>query len=216
MQEAVDELTTKKIFIVGGNKLQNELITSALEEETGFSCMVVEDLAEIRRILQAEENCECLALYDCLGKEAGACIADLEQNRNDEDLMLGLFNLGKGQGLEKDAFACGVRAFFYRGEPFNTFLKGVLGIFKGEYWISRQLLTEWVSEQTPALQPAQRLLSDAEKKMLTLLANGASNKEIADALCMSPHTVKKHFQKLFRKIQVHSKTEAVLWASRHL
>jgi len=52
--------------------------------------------------------------------------------------------------------------------------------------------------------------------MLALLANGVSNKEVADALCMSPHTVKKHLQKLFRKIQVHNKTEAMLWASHHL
>jgi len=217
VKDAVDELTSKKIFIVGGNKLQNELIISALEEETGFSCAVVEELAEIRYILEARQASECLALYDCLGKDPGACIADLEQNCNDSgDLMLGLFNLSKGQGLEKDAFACGVRAFFYRGEPFNIFLKGIVGIFKGEYWISRQLLTEWVAQQSPSLQPSQRLLSDAEKKMLALLANGASNKEVADALCMSPHTVKKHLQKLFRKIQVHNKTEAMLWASRHL
>jgi len=130
MKESVDELTTKKIFIVGGNKLQNELITTALEEETGFSCMVVEDLAQIRCSLQTQEGSECLALYDCLGKEAGACIADLEQNWNDGNLMLGLFNLSKGQGLEKDAFACGVRAFFYRGEPFNILLKGIVGSSK--------------------------------------------------------------------------------------
>jgi len=62
----------------------------------------------------------------------------------------------------------------------------------------------------------QRLLSKPEKEILRFLAGGATHKEIADAMFVSRHTVKNHLQKLFRKINVHSKTQAVLWAARYL
>jgi len=64
------------------------------------------------------------------------------------------------------------------------------------------------------MQP--RLLSEPEKEILRFLAGGATNKEIAGAMFVSRHTVKNHLQKIFRKINVHSKTQAVLWAARYL
>jgi LuxR family transcriptional regulator, positive regulator of biofilm formation len=205
----------RMVFVVGSNTLQNELIASTLQDETGLPCLAVEDLSQIE--MDGAERGPCLALYDCLGKDGQACLADLKQNGAGQELMLGLFNVEKGEGLEKDALSHGVRGFFYRGEPFSLFVKGVVGIFEGEFWISRQLLSEWVPQQgLPSGRMQQRLLSEREKVILGLLAGGATNKEIADALFISPHTVKNHLQRIFRKINVHSKTQAALWAARYL
>jgi len=63
---------------------------------------------------------------------------------------------------------------------------------------------------------SQRRLSKPEKEILRFLAGGATNKEIAGAMLVSRPTVKNHLQKIFRKINVHSKTQAVLWAARYL
>lgn len=55
-------------------------------------------------------------------------------------------------------------------------------------------------------------ISDREFQVLELLAAGRSNKEIASALGVSPNTVKSHVAKLYAKLEVRRRTEAILRA----
>ena len=53
------------------------------------------------------------------------------------------------------------------------------------------------------------LLTDREKEILVIASEGLSNKAIADRLFISPGTVKKHFDNIFKKLQVKNKIEAL-------
>jgi two-component system response regulator DesR len=57
-------------------------------------------------------------------------------------------------------------------------------------------------------------LSEREREVLALMSSGATNKEIAERLFLSPHTVKEHTSSLFRKLGARNRTEAVLRAER--
>lgn len=64
-----------------------------------------------------------------------------------------------------------------------------------------------------AEQPAVPL-TEREREVLTLMASGATNKEIAARLYLSPHTVKEHTSSLYRKLKVRNRAEAVRRAER--
>ena len=57
-------------------------------------------------------------------------------------------------------------------------------------------------------------LSRREREVLTLMASGATNREIAAQLHISPHTVKEHTSALYRKLDVRNRAEAVRRAER--
>ena len=57
-------------------------------------------------------------------------------------------------------------------------------------------------------------LTEREEEVLTHLAEGASNTEIADALNISPKTVARHRENIMRKLNLHSRTELVKYAIR--
>jgi DNA-binding NarL/FixJ family response regulator len=62
-------------------------------------------------------------------------------------------------------------------------------------------------------QPAP-LLSEREREVLDLIAAGSTNREIAAALFLSPHTVKEHTSSLYRKLSARNRAEAVQRAQR--
>lgn len=58
-------------------------------------------------------------------------------------------------------------------------------------------------------------LSEREVEVLRLLAQGLTNKDIAQTLILSVRTVEAHLRNIFGKLGVHSRTEAALWAVEH-
>jgi DNA-binding NarL/FixJ family response regulator len=67
----------------------------------------------------------------------------------------------------------------------------------------------------PAGTPAE-VLSGREAEVLTLVAKGLANKQVARALGISEHTVKVHLNNVYRRIGVNDRTSAALWARDHL
>jgi DNA-binding NarL/FixJ family response regulator len=57
-------------------------------------------------------------------------------------------------------------------------------------------------------------LSEREQEVLSLIANGSTNKEIAARLHLSPHTIKEHTSAIYRKLGVRNRAEATRQAQR--
>lgn len=79
--------------------------------------------------------------------------------------------------------------------------------------IARKVLNRFVpTPGKPARQKPAEVLSERELDVLKLATGGLSNQDIADKLCLSLRTVQAHFSHIFNKLQVSSRTEAVVRA----
>jgi LuxR family transcriptional regulator of csgAB operon len=101
----------------------------------------------------------------------------------------------------------------------DVLVKGIAGMLCGEYWLPRKVM-EHFFERYRGMQVGRpemaAALTPKEQRILQLIAQGKANQDIADTLFVSKHTVKTHIYNLFRKINVNSRSQAVLWAIRHL
>ncbi|MCW2954014.1 MAG: two component transcriptional regulator, LuxR family [Conexibacter sp.] len=66
----------------------------------------------------------------------------------------------------------------------------------------------------PQAEQPSTLLSEREREVLALIATGSTNREIAEQLYLSPHTVKEHTSALYRKLKARNRAEAVQRAQR--
>jgi NarL family two-component system response regulator LiaR len=79
--------------------------------------------------------------------------------------------------------------------------------------VARKVLNRFVpAPGKPVKQKPPEVLSERELDVLKLATRGLSNQDIADKLCLSLRTVQAHFSHIFNKLQVSSRTEAVVHA----
>jgi two-component system, NarL family, response regulator NreC len=81
--------------------------------------------------------------------------------------------------------------------------------------LAKLLVRDFLSggRPVPADQPSPEL-TEREAEVLTYLAEGANNEEIATALVISPKTVARHRENIMRKLNLHSRSELVRYAIR--
>ncbi len=81
--------------------------------------------------------------------------------------------------------------------------------------ITKTLLEDYMRQlQQRGLQDSYDLLTDREKEILQLLAEGKSNKEVASLLDLSVYTVETHRANLMQRLDLHNTAEIVLYAVR--
>jgi two-component system response regulator NreC len=80
--------------------------------------------------------------------------------------------------------------------------------------LAKLLVRDFLSGGKPASEQVASELTDREQEVLTYLAEGANNEEIATALVISPKTVARHRENIMRKLNLHSRSELVRYAIR--
>jgi two-component system, NarL family, response regulator NreC len=98
-------------------------------------------------------------------------------------------------------------------------ITAILAAAAGEVYLypsmAKLLVRDYLNTERPAEEKVNLGgLTDREHQVLTHLAEGASNDEIASALVISPKTVERHRENIMRKLNLHSRSELVRYAIR--
>ncbi len=105
--------------------------------------------------------------------------------------------------------AAGVAGYLLKEEASQLIINAVMGIARGEReWYSRQI-QEQIVERSKSFKDGYPL-TRREKEVLREVAQGKTNYAICMALHISEKTVEKHLETIYRKLSVHSRTEAVV------
>jgi DNA-binding NarL/FixJ family response regulator len=106
------------------------------------------------------------------------------------------------------ALDAGASGYLIKGMPRQALLDALRRVHKGERFLP-QPVTEAL-----ALHKHEAELSCREKEVLSLLAVGKCNKEIASTLCIAEVTVKCHLSMIFNRLGVSDRTQAIITASQ--
>jgi LuxR family transcriptional regulator of csgAB operon len=111
-----------------------------------------------------------------------------------------------------------VKAVFYNTAGVDTIETGFKAIDMGYLWIPRQFSEHLINTlRTSKAEDANQVkLTQREKEIIKLLSEGKSNEDIADDLFISPHTVKTHLYKVYKKLNVKNRFEAFTWVAKNL
>lgn len=118
------------------------------------------------------------------------------------------------------ALKAGAKAYLLKDTRSRRLLEVIRTVHQGQAVISpemtNRLLDEFrrIADEQDEDKPAFQPLTDQERRILTKVAEGASNKDIAVDLNLSERTVKNYLSIIFQKLQVNNRTEAAIRAMR--
>ncbi len=123
------------------------------------------------------------------------------------------------EDVECQALMAGARGCVSRGTSPEALFKALRVVAQGQMWFSHRVAARVLDERATARTPEKTdptELTRRESEILGLLAQGYTNKGIAENLCVSENTVKAHLHTVFQKLDVHTRLGATLHCFRYL
>ncbi len=116
--------------------------------------------------------------------------------------------------LVQGVLAAGAISYLLKNVSSDELAAAIRAAFLGRSTLSPEAAKALIQATRPAKQPAFDL-TEREREVLNLVAQGYSNQQIADALVISVATVKAHISSILSKMQVSSRSEAIAYAIKH-
>jgi two-component system, NarL family, response regulator NreC len=207
-----------RILIADDHGVVRKGLRLQLEQETEFE--VIGEAADGREVVRMAEalNPEVVimdvAMPNLNGIEAAGQI--IRRNPGTAVVMLSMYS---DEAYLTRALAAGAKGYLLKDSADVDLARAVRTVAQGKPFfspaIANTLLEDYMRQlQQRGLQDSYDLLTEREKEILQLLAEGKSNKDVASILNLSTYTVETHRTHILQKLNLHSSAEIVLYAVR--
>lgn len=154
-----------------------------------------------------------VAIVDIAMKGLNGIDATAQILRHSPKTAVLILSMYSDQRYVARAVHAGARGYLLKDSVESELIGAIYAVHRGERFFSAAV-GAFASECSAPVEDAYDLLSVRERHVYQLLAEGNSNKEIADRLGLSLHTVETHRAHIMDKLGIHSMAELVLGAVR--
>ena len=199
------------VAIVEDDTGVRESLTILINGTSGFRCSGAYSSAEVA-LKQVCGNWPNVVLMDInLPKMSGIeCVAKLKTLKTDLQILMLTVYEDTNQIFE--SLMAGASGYLLKETPPAQILEAILDVHRGGSPMSSHIARKVVQyfQKRGQIPEVADNLSNRENEVLTYLAKGYRYKEIADILSISVLTVRSHLRRIYEKLHVRSRTEAVV------
>jgi DNA-binding NarL/FixJ family response regulator len=130
-----------------------------------------------------------------------------------------VLSMHSDEGYVLRALKAGARGYLLKESPEADLILAIRSVSQGKAFfspaVSRMLVEDYVRQlQDKDIEDSYELLTQRERELLQLIAEGRSNKDVANILNLSVYTVETHRGNIMEKLNLHSLPELILYAVR--
>lgn len=210
---ATQPMTRRRIIIVDDHPLFRAALRQTLAG--GDPSIVVEeagDLAEVNAALEADRDCDLVLLdLNMPGVRGFSGLLLLRAQYPDVPVMI--ISAVEDAGVVRRAFELGAAGYLHKSVGPPEIRRAIETVLAGEVFVPEGADLPADDAQT-ALMQRLATLTPQQVRVLMMLSDGLMNKQIAYELSISEATVKAHVSAILQKLDVDSRTQAVIAASR--
>jgi DNA-binding NarL/FixJ family response regulator len=147
-------------------------------------------------------------------------LRELQSCRDGLHTILLAGTISKSQLLS--AIELGVRGLVLKDSTTELLFEAVISVMAGQHWLGRTLMTDLVETVRSMMQTSNAAngkrafgLTPREREVLTMVAAGYANKEIARKCDVSEETIKHHLTRMFDKVGASNRLELAMLATEH-
>jgi DNA-binding NarL/FixJ family response regulator len=202
-----------RIFVVDSNHLSSQLLAEALARDSGIEVLGFssDPLDTVRRLRACP--LDVLLISARLHEEPERGLSLMQQLRIEHSGLKAVALLdSRRPELVVQAFRAGASGVFCRKTDISLLSKCVATVHRGEVWANSEELN-FVIAALASTEPYKfegkrlALLTRREEAVVKSLVEGLTNREIAETLAISQHTVKNYIFKIFDKLGVSNRVE---------
>jgi len=211
-------MSAVRILVADDHGVVRKGLRLILERHEGFE--VVGEAAEGREAAKlAEELSPNIVIMDVGMPQLNGIDATAQITHRNPRVSVIILSMHSDEGYIVRALSAGAKGYLLKESAEEDLIQAVRVVAQGRPFfspkITQTLLDDYVRQlRQKGLQDSYDLLTEREKEVLQLIAEGKSNKEIATILDLSVYTVETHRNNLMQKLSLHSTAEIVLYAVR--
>ena len=177
----------------------------------GYDVTVAEDGLEALKILSDEQSNFDLILLDVMmpNMDGWDTLKSIRKNKKTEYIPVIMITAVSEDQKIVSGLKIGADDYIVKPFILPNLLARIEAVLRRSKW---QAEISSKSEKKINKDINVDVLTPKEKEVLSLVAKGASNQEIADKLCVQDVTIKTHLNSIFKKLKVSNRTQAVLLA----
>jgi len=207
-----------KIFLVDDHTIVRQGLAKLLEAEPGFK--VIGEAENGREaIRKVTEMVPDIVLMDISMPLLNGIEATRHIRKALPKIKIIILSMHSHNRYISELFSAGISGYLLKDSSGDDIIKAVYAAVKGDTFlspsISRQVIDDYISlKNSFSREDLYSKLSNREREVFQIIAEGRSTKEIADILCISPSTIKTHRSKIMEKLEISNISELVQLAVR--